>query len=81
MIGKMRIIKTPEEKMCIRDRDSVTVKELWEKSAELVCTLDDAHTIVTASGTEYVNGGNGISKAYNDGTLVSVDVYKRQVFI
>ena len=55
------------------DKDGVTVKELWEKSAELVCTLDDAHTIVTASGTEYVNGGNEISKAYNDGTLVSID--------
>lgn len=57
----------------LMDKDSVTVNELWEKSAELVCTLDDAHTIVTASGTEYVNGGNEISKAYNDGTLVSID--------
>lgn len=57
----------------LMDKDSVTVKELWEKSAELVCTLDDAHTIVTVSGTEYVNGGNEISKAYNDGTLVSID--------
>ena len=56
----------------LMDKDSVTVKELWEKSAELVCTLDDAHTIVTVSGTEYVNGGNEISKAYNDGTLVSI---------
>lgn len=57
----------------LMDKDSVTVKELWEKSAELVCMLDDAHTIVTVSGTEYVNGGNEISKAYNDGTLVSID--------
>lgn len=57
----------------LMDKDSVTVNELWEKSAELVCTLDDAHTIVTASGTEYVNGGDEISKAYNDGTLVSID--------
>ena len=57
----------------LMDKDSVTVNELWEKSAELVCTLDDAHTIVTVSGTEYVNGGNEISKAYNDGTLVSID--------
>ena len=60
----------------LRDKDSVTVNELWEKSAELVCTLDDAHTIVTASGTEYVNGGNEISKAYNDGTLVPTAVLK-----
>ena len=57
----------------LMDKDSVTVKELWEKSAELVCMLDDAHTIVTVSGTEYVNGGNEISKAYIDGTLVSID--------
>lgn len=57
----------------LMDKDSVTINELWEKSAELVCTLDDAHTIVTVSGTEYVNGGNEISKAYNDGTLVSID--------
>lgn len=57
----------------LMDKDGVTVNELWEKSAELVCTLDDAHTIVTASGTEYVNGGDEISKAYNDGTLVSID--------
>lgn len=57
----------------LMDKDSVTVNELWEKSAELVCTLDDAHTIVTASGTEYVNSGDEISKAYNDGTLVSID--------
>ena len=63
-------IKLRRERM---DKDSVTVNELWEKSAELVCTLDDAHTIVTVSGTEYVNGGNEISKAYNDGTLVSID--------
>lgn len=57
----------------LMSKDSVTITELWEKSAELVCTLDDAHTIVTVSGTEYVNGGNEISKAYNDGTLVSID--------
>lgn len=57
----------------LMDKDSVTVNELWEKSAELVCTLDDAHTIVTASGTQYVSGGNEISKAYNDGMLVSID--------
>ena len=57
----------------LMDKDGVTVNELWEKSAELVCTLDDAHTTVTASGTEYVNGGDEISKAYNDGTLVSID--------
>lgn len=57
----------------LMSKDSVTVTELWEKSAELVCTLDDAHTIVTVSGTEYVSGGNEISKAYNDGTLVSID--------
>ena len=57
----------------LMSKDSVTITELWEKSAELVCTLDDAHTIVTASGTEYVSGGNEISKAYNDGTLVSID--------
>lgn len=57
----------------LMSKDSVTITELWDKSAELVCTLDDAHTIVTVSGTEYVNGGNEISKAYNDGTLVSID--------
>lgn len=57
----------------LMDKDSVTVKELWEKSAELVCTLDDAHTIVTASGTEYVNGGSEISTAYKNGTLLSID--------
>mgnify|MGYP000711478246 CR=1 FL=1 len=56
----------------LMDKDSVTVKELWEKSAELVCTLDDAHTIVTVSGTEYVNGGNEISKAYNDSAYWTV---------
>ena len=54
-------------------KDSVTVTELWEKSAELVCTLDDAHTIVTVSGTEYVSGGDEISDAYESGTLVSID--------
>lgn len=57
----------------LMDKDGVTVKELWDKSAELVCALDDAHTIVTVSGTQYVSGGNEISKAYNDGTLVSID--------
>lgn len=57
----------------LMDKDSVTVKELWEKSAELVCTLDDAHTIVTVSGTEYVNGGIEISTAYKNGTLLSID--------
>lgn len=57
----------------LMSKDSVTITELWEKSAELVCTLDDAHTIVTVSGTQYVSGGNEISKAYNDGTLVSID--------
>lgn len=57
----------------LMDKDSVTVNELWEKSAELVCTLDDAHTIVTVSGTEYVNGGSEISTAYRSGTLLSID--------
>lgn len=57
----------------LMDKDSVTVNELWEKSAELVCTLDDAHTIVTVSGTEYVNGGSKISTAYKNGTLLSID--------
>lgn len=57
----------------LMDKDSVTVNELWEKSAELVCTLDDAHTIVTVSGTEYVNGGSEISTAYKSGTLLSID--------
>lgn len=57
----------------LMSKDSVTITELWDKSAELVCALEDAHTIVTVSGTEYVNGGNEISKAYNDGTLVSID--------
>ncbi len=57
----------------LMSKDSVTITELWEKSAELVCTLDDAHTIVTVSGTQYVSGGAEISKAYNDGTLVSID--------
>lgn len=57
----------------LMSKDSVTVNELWEKSAELVCTLDDAHTIVTVHGTEYVNGGNEISTAYRSGTLLSID--------
>lgn len=57
----------------LMSKDSVTVNELWEKSAELVCTLDDAHTIVTVSGTEYVNGGSEISTAYRSGTLLSID--------
>lgn len=57
----------------LMSKDSVTIIELWEKSAELVCTLDDAHTIVTVSGTQYVSGGAEISKAYNEGTLVSID--------
>lgn len=57
----------------LMSKDSVTITELWEKSAELVCTLDDAHTIVTVSGTQYVSGGAEISKAYNEGTLVSID--------
>ena len=57
----------------LMSKDSVTITELWEKSAELVCTLDDAHTIVTASGTEYVNGGSEISTAYKNGTLLSID--------
>ncbi len=57
----------------LMSKDSVTITELWDKSAELVCTLDDAHTIVTVSGTQYVSGGNEISKAYSDGTLVSID--------
>lgn len=57
----------------LMDKESVTVNELWEKSAELVCTLDDAHTIVTVSGTEYVNGGSKISTAYRSGTLLSID--------
>lgn len=54
-------------------KDSVTVTELWEKSAELVCTLDDAHTIVTVSGTQYVSDDCEISSAYKNGTLVSID--------
>lgn len=57
----------------LMSKDSVTVTELWEKSAELVCTLDDAHTIVTVSGTEYVSGGDEISDAYESGTLLSID--------
>ena len=57
----------------LMSKDGVTVKELWEKSAELVCTLDDAHTIVTVSGTEYVSGGSEISTAYRSGTLLSID--------
>lgn len=57
----------------LMDKDSVTVNELWEKSAKLVCTLDDAHTIVTASGTQYVGDGGEISKAYESGTLLSID--------
>ena len=57
----------------LMSKDSVTVTELWEKSAELVCTLDDAHTIVTVHGTEYVSGGDEISDAYESGTLVSID--------
>ncbi len=57
----------------LMSKDSVTVTELWEKSAELVCTLDDAHTIVTVSGTQYVSGGDEISDAYESGTLVSID--------
>ncbi len=57
----------------LSDKEQITVNELWEMSARLVCTLDDAHTIVTVSGTQYVSGGAEISKAYNDGTLVSID--------
>lgn len=57
----------------LMSKDSVTITELWDKSAELVCTLDDAHTIVTVSGTEYVSGGNEISDAYQNGTLLSID--------
>ena len=57
----------------LMSKDSVTITELWDKSAELVCTLDDAHTIVTVSGTEYVSGGDEISDAYESGTLVSID--------
>lgn len=57
----------------LMSKDSVTVTELWEKSAELVCTLDDAHTIVTVSGTQYVSGGDEISDAYESGALVSID--------
>lgn len=54
-------------------QESVTVNELWEMSAQLVCVLDDAHTIVTVSGTQYVKGGEEISRAYENGTLVSID--------
>ena len=57
----------------LMSKDSVTITELWDKSAELVCTLDDAHTIVTVSGTQYVSGGDEISDAYESGTLVSID--------
>ena len=57
----------------LMSKDSVTITELWDKSAELVCTLDDAHTIVTVHGTEYVSGGDEISEAYESGTLVSID--------
>lgn len=57
----------------LMSKDSVTITELWDKSAELVCKLDDAHTIVTVHGTEYVSGGNEISDAYNNGTLLSID--------
>ena len=57
----------------LMSKDSVTITELWDKSAELVCTLDDAHTIVTVHGTEYVSGGDEISDAYESGTLVSID--------
>lgn len=57
----------------LMSKDSVTITELWEKSAELVCTLDDAHTIVTVSGTRYVSNGCEISSAYKNGTLVSID--------
>lgn len=57
----------------LMSKDSVTITELWEKSAELVCTLDDAHTIVTVSGTQYVSDDCEISSAYKNGTLVSID--------
>lgn len=53
--------------------ETVTVTDLWEMSEELVCTLDDAHTIVTVSGTQYVSDGCEISSAYKNGTLVSID--------
>lgn len=53
--------------------ETVTVTDLWEMSEELVCTLDDAHTIVTVSGTLYVSDGCEISSAYKNGTLVSID--------
>lgn len=55
-------------------KENVTVKELWEMSARLVCTLDDAHTIVTAEGApQYVDDGGEIGRAYENGTLVSID--------
>lgn len=57
----------------LSDKEQITVNELWEMSAKLVCTLDDAHTIVTVSGTKYVSGGCEISSAYKNGTLVSID--------
>lgn len=57
----------------LSDKEQITVNELWEMSAKLVCTLDDAHTIVTVSGTQYVSGGDEISNAYESGTLVSID--------
>ncbi len=57
----------------LSDKEQITVNELWEMSAKLVCTLDDAHTIVTVSGTQYVSGGDEISSAYENGTLVSID--------
>lgn len=57
----------------LSDKEQITVNELWKMSAKLVCTLDDAHTIVTVSGTQYVSGGCEISSAYKNGTLVSID--------
>lgn len=57
----------------LSDKEQITVNELWEMSAKLVCTLDDAHTIVTVFGTQYVNDDCEISSAYKNGTLVSID--------
>ena len=54
-------------------KESVTVCELWEMTARLCCTLDDAHTIMTTSGDRYVSGADELVKAANNGTLVSID--------
>ena len=54
-------------------KDSITVCELWEMTARLCCTLDDAHTIMTTSGDRYVSGADKLLEAANNGTLVSID--------